>query len=226
MHVDGGRQDTSPAARRAARKVVKTLRAGRSPGDDAFDCFLPPELREVSAQYWTPLRVVQRAAMWLRETRVRTVADIGSGAGKFCVAGAVLTRCRFIGLEKRRSLVGAAHELAELFAVDDRVTFVHGDLSAASALAADAYYFFNPFGEYALYSLRFAEPVPFSPEAFKADVAAATSLLSHARIGTFVITYNGFGGPLPPGYEQLDIAARMPGTLRFWRKAGVCSLRA
>jgi SAM-dependent methyltransferase len=221
IHVDGVRQDTSRIARRAARKVAKLLRAGRSPGDDAFDCFLPPELREVSAEYWTPLRVVRRAAAWLREIEARTVVDVGSGAGKFCVAAALIARCRFIGVEKRRSLVGAARELAGIFGVDGRVAFVHGDLPDAMAIAADAYYFFNPFGDYELYSTRFAEPgVTFGPETYTADVGAATTLLSHAPAGTFVITYNGFGGPLPAAYEQLDIAARMPGTLRLWKKRG------
>jgi predicted RNA methylase len=185
----------------------------------AFDRFLPPELRDVSAQYWTPLRVVRRAATWLQEIEARTVVDVGSGAGKFCVAAALLARCRVIGLEKRASLVDAARELADIFGVDDRVAFVHGDLGAATGLVADAYYFFNPFGEYALYSLRFAEPtLTFSRTTYEADIAAARTLLSQAPPGTFVITYNGFGGTFPSGYEQIDVARRLPGTLRLWKK--------
>jgi SAM-dependent methyltransferase len=206
------------SVRRAARLVAAALRAGRTP-DDAFDRFLPPELRDVSAQYWTPLRVVRQAAAWLRETQVRTVVDIGSGAGKFCVAAALLTRCRFVGLEKRASLVDASRELAGIFEVDDRVVFVNGNLGVTPAPAGDAYYFFNPFGEYAFYSRRFAEPgMALTPEAHARDVAAAAASLSRAPVGTFAITLNGFGGKVPAGYEQIDVARRLPGTLRLWKK--------
>lgn len=206
--------------RRAARLVAASLRAGRT-ADDAFDRFLPLELREVSAHYWTPLRAVRQAAAWLREIQVRTVVDIGSGAGKFCVAAALLTRCRFAGLEKRSSLVAAARELAGFFDVEDRVTFVTGELGATAAPAGEAYYFFNPFAEYSFYSTRFAEPgLAFTPETFARDVAAATAFLAQAPVGTFALTLNGFGGSVPAGYVQLDVARRLPGTLRLWKKVG------
>jgi SAM-dependent methyltransferase len=212
---------THRTARRDARIVAAAIRAGRSSANDAFDRLLPNELRSVSRHYWTPLRVVGRAAEWLRETQVRSVIDIGSGAGKFCVAAALLTRCRVTGLEHRASLVSAARDLAGVFDVGDRVTFTHGDLSAAAGLSADCYYFFNPFGDYTFDSPRFADPeVIFSPETQRRDLEAAAALLSRAPLGTFVITYNGYGGTIPPGYEQIDVTARLPGTLRLWKKHG------
>jgi SAM-dependent methyltransferase len=217
--LDGDLRATNRAERQAARSVAAALRAGRSSAEEAFDRFLPRELREVSARYWTPVPVVRRAAAWLREIEVRTVVDIGSGAGKFCVAAALLSRCRFTGLEQRASLVACARGLAGTFDVGDRVTFVHGDLDAAGALAADAYYLFNPFGEYSFDAARYADPdVVFTPDAYRKDVATAAALLSRAAPGTFVITFNGFGGKVPPSYEQLDVAARLPGTLRLWRQ--------
>jgi SAM-dependent methyltransferase len=206
-------------ARRDARLVAAAIRAGRSSANDAFDRFLPDDLRSVSPHYWTPIQVVGRAAVWLRETRVRSVIDIGSGAGKFCVAAALLTRCRITGLEHRDSLVSAARDLARAFDVDDRVTFTHGDLSTAAGLSGDCYYFFNPFGDYTFDSPRFAEPdVVFNHETQRRDMEAVAALLSRAPAGTFVITYNGYGGTIPPGYEQIDVAARLPGTLRLWKK--------
>jgi hypothetical protein len=199
--------------------VAAALRAGRSSANDAFDRFLPGALSEVSGKYWTPLPVVRRVAAWLREEQVRTVVDIGSGAGKFCVAGALLTRCRFVGLEQRASLVEAARDLAAAFEVDDRVTFVHGNCDATAAPAGEAYYLFNPFGPYHFDSPRFAEPsVTFTSETQRADLAAVAKLLTQAPVGTFAVTYNGFGAKLPPTYEQLDVVLRLPGTLRLWKK--------
>jgi hypothetical protein len=201
--------------------VAAALRAGRI-DDEAFDRLLPLELQDVSAHYWTPLRAVRQAAGWLREIQVRTVVDIGSGAGKFCVAAALLTRCRFSGLEKRAALVDAARDLAAIFEVEDRAEFITGDLRTTAAPAGEAYYFFNPFGEHSFYSMRFAEPrVGFSAEAFASDVAAATACLSSAPAGTFLITLNGIGGSVPDEYVQLDVGRHLPGTLRLWKKTGV-----
>jgi predicted RNA methylase len=215
-------RDHDRSTRRAARLVAAALRAGRASANDAFDRFLPQELRDVSGQYWTPLPIVRRAAAWLREAQVRTVVDIGSGAGKFCVAGALLTRCRFVGLEQRAALVTTARGLAETFGVDDRVTFVHGTCGATTTPVGDAYYLFNPFGEYVFDSARFAEPdVAFTRETYRADIAAVTELLSRAPMGTIVITLNGFGGKFPPGYEQVDIGLGLQGTLRLWKKRGL-----
>lgn len=204
---------------RRVRLIAAAIRAGQASADVAFDAAFPVELRDVSAHYWTPVRVVRLAATWLRETRARTVIDIGSGAGKFCVAAALLTRCRFTGLEHRASLVSAARDLAVTFGVADRVTFVHGGIEAAGTMDAEAYYLFNPFGEYTFSSARFADPdVTFSTGSQQRDIAATAALLSRARPGTFVITYNGFGGSVPQSYEQIDVATRLPGTLRLWKK--------
>jgi hypothetical protein len=60
--------------------------------------------------------------------------------------------------------------------------------------------------------------VTFTPETHERDLAAARALLSRAPLGTFVITYNGLGGRFPRGYEQIDVASRLPGTLRLWKK--------
>lgn len=206
-------------ARRGARLVAAALRAGRPSANEAFDRFLPDELRRVSDRYWTPLSVVRRAAQWLRETQARSVVDIGSGAGKFCVAAALLTRCEVVGLERRAALAAAARDLAAVFDVDARVRIVTGELDPLTAPRADAYYFFNPFGEYRFDSAVFDEPgTAFTHEHHRRGVAAVTTLLSRAPAGTFVITYNGFGGTMPSSYEQIDIAQRLPGTLRLWKR--------
>lgn len=209
------------AASRAARSVAEAIRGGVPPSNEAFDRWLPAELRDVSMEYWTPLPVLCRIAAWLRETRVRTVVDIGAGAGKFCVAASLLVSCRFVGVEQRAPLVDTARALAELFGVSDRVTFLKGDFGVAPTPAADAYYLYNPFGPYDFESERFDQPdVVFSKQTLARDLLAVTHLLSLAPAGTIVITYNGFGGRLPRCYEQLSVDVRFPCALRLWRKRG------
>ena len=195
------------------------MRAGTCPNDRSFDRFLPEPLRRVSPEYWTPLAVAKRSVEWLEDFGIRTVVDIGSGAGKFCVAGALFSRCRFTGLEQYSSLVTSAVALADLFDVNDRVRFVAGALGAVPTPMGDAYYFFNPFGDYWL-------GADYPPEAgadvtdrqHADDVAAAEDLLRCVPAGTWVLTYNGFGGRMPAGYELVRVDWDLRGVLRLWRK--------
>lgn len=161
-----------------------------------------------------------RAAEWLGELDVRTVVDIGSGAGKFCVAAALSGRCHFTGLEQRPRLVEAARALARLFQVDERTSFVEGVLGETQLPVADAYYLYNPFDENLLgEGEQIDTEVEHSTERFARDVAHVKQLLGSARVGTYVITYNGYGGLLPPAYHEVRVDRELPNVLRLCRKA-------
>jgi SAM-dependent methyltransferase len=205
--------DISPQA------VSELLRAGRCPAETLFDTFLPVESRVVSWQFWTPLVVVLRVAKWLEVFGVRSVVDIGSGAGKFCVAAALASNCRFTGMEQRPRLVSTARELAKTFEVDDRVTFIEAVFGEANVPEADLYYMFNPFGENIFEEeSRLDDDVELSDERYERDTSAATNLLLHAKVGTYFITYNGFGGEVPDGYVVLAADRELPNVLRLWKK--------
>lgn len=201
-------------------QLAALIRAGGQPPDDAFDRYLPARLRQVSGRFWTPLVVAARAAAWLAELGAATIVDIGSGAGKFCVAAALGSPCRFVGLEQRPRLVAAARRLARMFGVEDRVQFIAGVLDPGTAPAGDAYYLFNPFGEN-----RFGpeghldEDVELGEERYLRDIAAVELLLERAPVGTCVVTYNGFGGRMPFGYDQIRVDRTLPNMLRMWRRA-------
>ncbi|HET7504817.1 MAG TPA: hypothetical protein VFK02_27530 [Kofleriaceae bacterium] len=209
----------APGPRSTPAQLAALIRAGGEPHDEAFDQFLPARLREVSGRFWTPLVVAARTAAWFAELEVATVVDIGSGAGKFCVAAALGCSTRFVGLEQRPRLVAAAGRLARAFGVDDRVRFVAGALDPVTAPAADAYYLFNPFGEN-----RFGpeghldEDVELGEERYQRDIAAVELLLERAPVGTYVVTYNGFGGRVPFGYDQIRVDRTLPNMLRMFRR--------
>lgn len=218
-------RDSNPLAadvqtlRLAAQQVVQSLRTGSCPADRFFDRFLPNDLRVVSGQYWTPLAVAKRAAEWLDDLGVQTVVDIGSGAGKFCVAAALVGGGRFTGLEQRPSLVATARALARVFDLHDRVSFVEGALGAVTTPSAEAYYLYNPFGQYYFGSHHdFDTGLEFNDARHAHDVAAVERLLRRAPTGTYVLTYNGFGGRVPAGYRQIRVDQKLPNDLRLWRK--------
>jgi predicted RNA methylase len=204
-----------------AQNVAATLRAGRFPTDSTFDRLLPHDLRRLSGEHWTPLAAVVRAAQWLDELGVRTVVDIGSGAGKFCVAAALAGRCRLIGVEHRARLVASARELARALRVDERVEFAHRVFGQDPLPAADAYYVYNPFGENVFGSEHpFGEDVDVSEARYARDVAALEDMLQSAPAGTYFLTYNGFGGRVPYTYERVRIDRELPSVLCLWRQIG------
>lgn len=204
----------------SAQQVANALRSGLCPDDRAFDRFLPNGLRLVSGQHWTPLAVSVQVARWLDRFGITTVVDIGSGAGKFCVATALgVSRCSFTGIEQRPRFVTAARSLAQLFEVEDRVRFIPGALGECSVPEADGYYLFNPFGENLFGpGEHLGDDVELSGERYERDIAIVRELFESAREGTYVVKYNGFGGQMPPSYEEILVDRDMPNVLRLWRK--------
>lgn len=196
-----------------------TLSRGELPRDSDFDRFLSSEHRAPSPYYWTPLAVVVRLAGWFRDFGVSSVVDIGSGAGKFCVAGALASECRFTGLEHRPALVVAARALADTFGVSDRVTFAHGAFGERAVPQADAYYLYNPFGENLFVGPdRLDDEVELGDARYRRDVSATEAFLEQTPAGSYLVTYNGFGGDVPPSYEGLLADWSTPSLLRLWRK--------
>jgi SAM-dependent methyltransferase len=199
--------------------IAQALQRGQCPEDREFDAFLPNALRILSRQHWTPLAVVARAARWFGELGVSSVLDIGSGAGKFCVAAALAGRCHFVGLEHRPELVSAARALARSFGVDDRVQFISGALGDVVAPNAELYYLFNPFEENLSQGSEYiARDVELSSARYARDLAATQQLFRTAPLGTYVLTYNGFGASLPSGYRELRPEPDVPSPLRLFRK--------
>jgi len=200
--------------------TIDMLASGSCPPDTMFDRFLEEPLRRLSPQHWTPLAVVARAADWLDGFNVRTVVDIGSGAGKFCVAAALASRCHFTGFEHRASLVASARALARTFGVGDRTYFIHGALGQVPLPTADAYYLYNPFEENVMDPTeRIDDAVVLDRQRMLRDLGLLQALLSRAAAGTYVLVYNGFGGSLPASYQRVRVDRGLPHELSLWRKA-------
>jgi hypothetical protein len=201
--------------------VAAALARGEHIDDAAFDRFLPEAARRVSGQFWSPLHVALRVASWAGQLRLEHIVDVGSGAGKLCVAAALACRSRFTGFEQRPALVAAARDLAALFGVADRVRFLERTLARGGVPEADGYYLFNPFEEN-LHgpSDHIDETVPLGHTRFDHDVALTEELLATLRPGKCVILYNGFGGEIPSNYERLRVGDDPLRPLELWKKSG------
>jgi SAM-dependent methyltransferase len=202
-----------------ALRVADAFQARRRVPDAAFDHFLPPDLRAVSARYWTPLRAIARVTQWLTELHVDSVLDIGSGVGKFCIAGALGSRCTFTGVEHRPRLASVARNTAGLFNLQERVHFITGAFGEVELPTADCYYLFNPFGENLFDpDERLNEDADLSQARYLNDIGRVERLLGSVPFGTYVITYNGFGGTVPDDFEEVRIDLELPCVLRMARR--------
>ncbi|HVU00474.1 MAG TPA: hypothetical protein VHE30_01935 [Polyangiaceae bacterium] len=214
--IDGLAAATEP------EQIERRLRARVPPSDQVFDQYLPRDLRILSPMFWTPLRVAVRAAEWIDEFGIRSVVDVGSGVGKFCVATALASRARFVGVEHRERLVVVARELASVFGCEDRVLFAVGQLPSATVPAADAYYAYNPFEENVFRAHeRIDSSVELSLARYGRDRAAMQDLLNRAPLGTYLLTYNGFGAPVPGCYRPVRVAHDLRNELCLYRKTSL-----
>jgi hypothetical protein len=202
--------------------LAAAIRRGQWPSDSEFDRCMADDLRTVSSRYWSQLAVAERAASWFTAMGIESVLDIGSGVGKFCVASALASRCRFVGFEHRERLVEEARKLARAFGVDDRVRFEHAKFGEVALPQVEAYYLYNPFGEN-LFGHRdhLDSSVELSSYRYLQDIITVEDLLRAAPVGTHLLTYNGFGGRVPTSFVSVRVDRTLPSLLRMWRKVTV-----
>lgn len=201
------------------REISEAVAAGKYFAEREFDRYLPEWLRTISARHWTPAKVAAFGARWLTRRGVRTVVDVGSGAGKFCVVAALASELTLTGIEQRERLVDVARGLARLYKVSDRVTFTQGVYDGAALPSADAYYLFNPFGENILDGDDHIDhDVELSDHRYLCDLAAMEQTMRDAPRGTYFLMYNGFGGAIPASYDEVQPTADTPDLLTLWQK--------
>lgn len=187
--------------------------------DADLDGRLPADLRAHAHRHWTPVAIARLGVQWLREVGADSVLDLGSGVGKFCVAGACLSPLRFTGVEHRPHLVRAARDLAEALAVSDRVTFLEGDLSLGASLEGAALYLYNPFGENLLApSGHLDATVTLNRRRFHRETRHLEGWLAHRPLGSWALTLNGFGGRMPDTWDLLRAQGTEVAPLRLWQR--------
>lgn len=199
-------------------RIVERLQQGLHVFDFDFDRVYPPAIRAVSSSFWTPVAVAMRAAELLAPSPSSRVLDVGSGVGKLCTIGALVTRATFVGVEHRPHFVELAEQSARLLGARG-ARFLCKDAKAVRIEDYDALYFFNPFEE----NLwppedRLDASVQLSPARYEAEVLQTERLLDAAPTGVRVVTYHGFGGKMPSSYRLLRSEYVHTGRLELWTK--------
>jgi SAM-dependent methyltransferase len=215
LSIDTQRRSGHPSA---GAKLAAALRAGCQVADGAIDALLPPSYRGVSGDYWTPVYTAMYAARWLCPDASARVLDVGSGVGKLCVIGSLVTGATFTGVEQRPHLVEVARQLAA--DVDARsALFICADAFALDWTAFDGFYFFNPFGEGDHpVQLRLDDTVAYPEDAHARTVARLTEKLESLRAGTRVVIYHSLGCDLPAGFQRAERSWQAESALELWVK--------
>jgi SAM-dependent methyltransferase len=185
--------------------------------DDAFDDQLPFHLQIKAAVYFTPVQIARSAARLLAPRPGMVVLDVGAGAGKFCItAASTVPDATFVGIEWRGELVALANRLAEKAGLSN-VSFAHGDALDLDWSPYDGFYLYNPFAEQLFPpGCGLDRTTDFDPHNYILYVTAVRERLASVRAGTRVVTYHGFGAPLPENYEW--VSGDPTGRLELWIK--------
>lgn len=201
-----------------ALALSEALRRRARVADAELDQVFPEELRDRSHLHWTPVAVAMRAAELLAPSPHHRVLDVGAGVGKLCVIGALVTGAMWWGIEQDAVQVAAAKHAAWTLDVTRRTRFVHGDGSRLAWDEFDALYFYNPFSTVMLA----AHASPFLRYAtIHATLRRIEQRLAAARPGTRVVTFHGFGGKWPAGFQRVSREAAGDDALELWiRDAG------
>jgi len=204
--------------------------ASREPGmpapdeDQLFDDQLPTAMRVHASVHFTRVAIAKIAARLLAPRAGMRVLDVGSGVGKFClVAAQVVPAATFVGVELRPHFVKLARKLAARAELGN-VRFIRADALDLDWTEYDAFYLYNPFAEqlHDDRQLVMDQTLSRDPAHFVAYVTGVRQRLAAARIGTRVVTFHGFGAPVPYGYDLVESHNER---LQLWIKTRhVCNL--
>lgn len=195
--------------------LARSLRRRSLLDDAAFDQVFPSAHRFRSWLHWTPVDVALRATALLAPGGCRRVLDVGSGVGKLCLIGAATTSATWFGIERDADMVRAANAAAACMHLEHRLRFIHGDITALDWTTFDAFYLYNPFAEI-LYSGD--DDALARRERYVANIDFVQNQLAEAAPGTRVVTYHGFGGDMPSGFDNIHREVARDDELCVWLK--------
>jgi hypothetical protein len=185
--------------------------------EESHFCQLYPlPIQQLDKTHWSPLIVTYKACQFLADKPGVRILDIGSGVGKFCLAGAYYKPDAFFyGVEQRGYLVEMANNAMEKLG-RMKVQFEHRNFTQMNFNDYDHFYFYNSFFENLDGSSRIDDTIDHSLELFNFYNRFLCRKLSDKPVGTRIVTYQSAGFEIPPGYTLVDM--QMNNELKFWVK--------
>lgn len=182
-----------------------------------FRQLYPTPIQLLDRMHWSPLRVIQQAVEFLAgKTEDVKVLDIGSGAGKFCLAGAYhRPHAFFDGVEQREDLVKQAEATSALLGLQN-VHFIHRNFTQLDLKQYDHFYFYNSFFENLSGTDKIDDSIAYSGELYNYYSYYLYKQLEDMPFGTKVVTYCSWGDEIPSGYRMAE--SHFDSLLKCWIK--------
>jgi SAM-dependent methyltransferase len=169
--------------------------------DEAFDRLYPATVQALSKRHWTPLQVAKEAAAFLATGEGVNILDVGSGAGKFCLAAAYYyPKPFYYGIEQRKNLVYNAETARQVLRLDN-VSFIHGNFTQVDFRQYDHFYFYNSFYENITAVNRMDETIDYSVELYNYYNRYMFKQLEQTRPGTRLATFYSMEDEVPSGFH-------------------------
>lgn len=172
--------------------------------DSLFDADYPETVRKHSFIHWSPVEIIETSIDWLELNEDSRVLDIGSGAGKFCIVGAMRSRAHFTGVEKRKDLVLASEKLASKHALNN-VSFLEEDITSINFADYTHFYYYNPFCEYIAEFDRIDNTIIYDPDSFRKYEDYVIESFEKLPKGTRVVSYCSGTFPFPASYRLSNL---------------------
>ena len=134
--------------------------------DNEFNRLYPRRIRKLARRHWTPLFVAQKAAVFLAAESGAKILDIGSGAGKFCLAAARYNPDgQYYGVEQRENMVNYAENARKKLGLQN-VEFIHGNFTQLDFKQYTHFYFYNAFFENIAIAENIDDSIEYSGELY------------------------------------------------------------
>lgn len=184
--------------------------------DTALHQLYPQFIQDLAPKHWTPISITRKVVDFLVPKEGVNVLDIGSGAGKFCLAAAYLRpQAFFYGVEQRKHLVNYAEKARQTLNLQNAF-FLHLNLTQLNFSLFDHFYFYNSFYENLLDTGKIDDTVRCSPTLYDIYYRSMFKKLSERPAGTRVVTYHCLIGKMPHTYKLVD--EEEGSLLKFWEK--------
>jgi len=195
--------------------ILEQLKRNLIVEDEEFNSIYPKRIQELDKKYWTPVAVAKSAAQFLVSRSGAKVLDIGSGVGKFCMIGSLVTEGHFTGVEQREELYRLSGDLAKQYSIPN-VEFIHANITQIDFKRFDAFYFFNSFIENMSETEVMDDNVPVSAYLYGQYTQYLRVQLAGMPIGTRLAIYWSNTEEVPRGY--IIQSTSFEGELKMWEK--------
>lgn len=183
--------------------------------DKDFDALYPLKMRKLSGTHWTPVGIARKAISFFENSGCKSVLDLGSGVGKFCLIAADSSSIRISGIEQRENLVQLARKIAVNHQLSN-LEFIHGNLISLDLSDFDGFYFFNSFEENINSKDSLDRKNTLSSIQHENYIKALREKFDALPTKTRIVTYCGEASEIPESYRLVQQSHK--GKLRFWEK--------